>query len=102
MGSSHGRISLSHRYAGDLLNLMMTNFGWFERRETHLDIDDAVCDIGLRRDITITLYEIGLARRRALEAPLRNRSCMNAPTLSLICDHSGSSFGSKTTHLVPR
>ena len=27
---------------------------------------------------------------------------MNAPTLSRICAHSGSSFGSKTTHFVPR
>ncbi len=27
---------------------------------------------------------------------------MNAPTLSRICAHSGSSFGSKTTHCVPR
>ena len=32
-------------------------------------------------------------------APWRNRSCMNAPTLSRICAHSGSSFGSNTTHL---
>ena len=27
---------------------------------------------------------------------------MNAPTLSRICAHSGSSFGSNTTHCVPR
>ena len=35
-------------------------------------------------------------------APWRNRLCMNAPTLSRICAHSGSSFGSNTTHCVPR
>ena len=31
-------------------------------------------------------------------APLRNSVCMNAPTFSRICAHSGSSFGSNTTH----
>ena len=34
-------------------------------------------------------------------APCRNRLCMNAPTLSRICAHSGSSLGSNTTHCVP-
>ena len=41
------------------------------------------------------------AARGVWKAPLRKRSCMNAPTESRICDHSGSSLGSKTTHLSP-
>ena len=36
------------------------------------------------------------------KAPWRNSVCMNAPTLSRICAHSGSSLGSNTTHCVPR
>ena len=36
------------------------------------------------------------------KAPWRNRLCMNAPTLSRICAHSGSSLGSNTTHFRPR
>jgi hypothetical protein len=35
-------------------------------------------------------------------APWRNRFCMKAPTLRRICAQSGSSFGSNTTHCVPR
>src|SRR5207237_960399 len=35
-------------------------------------------------------------------AAARTRFCMKAPTFSRICAQSGSSFGSKTTHCVPR
>ena len=35
-------------------------------------------------------------------APCRKRLFMNAPTFRRICAHSGSSFGSNTTHCVPR
>src|SRR4051812_35230238 len=35
-------------------------------------------------------------------APWGNRLCINAPMLRRISAHNGSSFGSKTTHCVPR
>ena len=46
----------------------------------------------------VALDEVGIARRLPWNAPCRNRFCMNAPTFSRICAHSGSSFGSNTTH----
>ena len=47
----------------------------------------------------VALDEVGLARASCPgRRPGGTGPCMNAPTLSRICAHSGSSFGSKTTH----
>ena len=89
--------------AGDLLDLDDDELGRLERREADQDVDDAEVDVVLRGRLPVAL-----ARSRPpagvlpWNAPCRNRSCMNAPTFSRICAHSGSSLGSNTTHCVPR
>ena len=89
--------------SGDLLDLEHDELRGLERREADDDVDDAEVDVVLRRGVacrTCTKY----ASRAEVpwNAPWRNRLCMKAPTLSRICAHSGSSFGSNTTHFSPR
>ena len=82
---------------------MHDELGRLQRREADDDVDDAEVDVVLRGRLVVALDEVG--RRAGVvpwNAPWRNRLCMKAPTLSRICAQSGSSFGSNTTHCVPR
>src|SRR5690349_25073400 len=63
-------LSSLRRRAGNLLDLDDDELGRLQWREAHLDIDDAVVDVALRRRLAVAFDEIGLARRRALEGAL--------------------------------
>src|SRR6266849_1398970 len=85
-----------------LLELDDHEFRRLQGCEADHDIDHAAIDIALRGGFAVALHEVGCLWRFAWKAPWRNRSCIKTPTLSRICAHSGSSFGSNTTHCVPR
>jgi hypothetical protein len=76
--------------------------GRFERGEPDEDRRPAGVNVGLVIVEQSHLTTYAWSAVRPANAPRRNRSCRNAPTLSLSWAHSGSSFGSKTTHPRPR
>ncbi len=98
----HDGLSLGFDLSGHLLDLDDDELGRLERREADQDVHDAAVDVVLGGGFGVALDEVGVARAAAWKAPWRNRSCMKAPMLSRICAHSGESFGSNTTHCVPR
>ncbi len=78
--------------------VMTTNSAGFSGAKADDDVDDAVVDVGLRRRLAVALHLERLARLVPWNAPCLNRPSMNALMLIVIAVHSGSAFGSNTTH----